>query len=96
MEEELNVQHSTFNVELKKLGSTPIKLIENGSRTARRRRTGVYRITATGIIIAAGCCCGKHVFPAIKHGQDGRGTIYLIFRNIDGGLCRNMPEAIKR
>ena len=32
----------------------------------------------------------------LRHGQDGRGTLYLIFRNINSGLCRNMPEAIKR
>jgi len=32
-------------------------------------------------------CCGKRVSPAyyvknvIKHGQDGRGTLYLVFYN---------------
>ena len=68
MEEELNVQHQMFNPpqadlwrKLKKYGSTPIKLVENRSRAVSLRLTGVYRIVATGIIIAAGCRCGKCV-----------------------------------
>jgi len=44
-------------------GPTPIKLVENRSRAVHLRRTGVYRIVATGIIIAGGCCCGKSVSP---------------------------------
>ena len=46
-------------------GSHPKRLVEK-ERRQPALRTGVYRIAATSIIIAAGCCCGKCVSPACR------------------------------
>jgi len=89
----------------KKIGSTPIKLVENRSRAARfadwslshcsnrHNHRGWLLLRKTRF---SGVSPRRYVKDAIKHGQDGRGTLYLIFRNIDSRLCQNMPEAIKR
>jgi hypothetical protein len=86
-------EHRTFSPpqadlwqKLKKYGSTPIKLVENHSRAVRKADWSLSllsnRHNHRGWLLLrktrfSGVSPRCYVKDAIKHGQDGRGTLYL-------------------